>query len=59
MPQLNLFQLLWRSLTDKLACHRWWNDLDRLMQATTTLLTDLEVHFHADDGHPAIRPAHT
>jgi hypothetical protein len=28
------------------------------MQATETLLADLEVHFHADDGRPAFRPAH-
>jgi transposase len=57
-PQLNLIERLWRYLKAKLACHRWWNDLDRLIQATGTLLADLEVHFHADDGHPAFRPAH-
>ena len=57
-PQLNLIERLWRYLKAKLACHRWWNDLDHLMQATETLLADLEVHFHADDGHPAFRPAH-
>ena len=57
-PQLNLIERLWRYLKGKLACHRWWNDLDRLLQATETLLADLEVHFHADDGHPAFRPAH-
>ncbi len=57
-PQLNLIERLWRYLKQKLACHRWWNDLDRLMHATETLLADLEVHFHADDGRPTFRPAH-
>lgn len=57
-PQLNLIERLWRYLKQKLACHRWWNDLDRLRQATETLLADLEVHFHADDDHPTFRPAH-
>jgi DDE superfamily endonuclease len=56
-PQLNLIERLWRYLKAKLACHRWWNDLDRLIQATETLLADLEVHFHADDG-PTFRPTH-
>jgi transposase len=54
-PQLNLIERLWRYLKDKLACHRWWNDLQRLQQAAQTLLTGLEVHFHATDG-PAFRP---
>ncbi|HEX3271829.1 MAG TPA: IS630 family transposase [Ktedonobacterales bacterium] len=54
-PQLNLIERLWRDLKDKLACHRWWNDLARLQQAAQTLLTGLEVHFHATDG-PAFRP---
>jgi transposase len=54
-PQLNLIERLWRHLKAQLACHRWWNDLDRLLQATETLLAHLEVHFHADDG-PAFRP---
>jgi len=57
-PQLNLIERLWRDLKDQLACHRWWNDLDRLLQATEALLADLQVHFHADDGRPAFRPAH-
>jgi transposase len=55
-PQLNLIERLWRYLKAKLACHRWWNDLDRLIQATETLLASLEVHFHTNDG-PAFRPA--
>lgn len=54
-PQLNLIERLWRYLKDKLACHRWWNDLPRLQQATQTLLDALTVHFHATDG-PAFQP---
>jgi transposase len=53
-PELNLIERLWRYLKDQLACHRWWNDLARLQQATETLLAGLEVHFHATDG-PAFR----
>ena len=37
-PELNLIERLWRYLKGKLACHRWWNDLARLQQATETLL---------------------
>jgi transposase len=55
-PQLNLIERLWRYVKQRLACHRWWNDRDRLIQATETLLANLEVHFHAADG-PAFRPA--
>jgi hypothetical protein len=54
-PQLNLIERLWRYVKQKLAGHRWWNDLDRLVQATETLLTGLEFHVHATDG-PAFRP---
>jgi transposase len=56
-PQLNLIERLWRYAKQKLACHRWWKDLDRLIQATETLLANLEVHSHATDG-PSFRPAH-
>lgn len=55
-PQLNLIERLWRYVKQKLACHRWWNDLDRLIQATETVLATLEVRFHATDG-PTFRPA--
>ena len=48
-PQLHLIERLWRSLKDKLACRRWWNDLQRLQQAAQTLLGGLQVHFHAAD----------
>lgn len=53
-PELNLIERLWRYLKDHLACHRWWNDLAHLQQATKALLAGLEVHFHAPDG-PAFR----
>lgn len=49
-PELNLIERLWRYLKAKLACHRWWNDRERLQQATHTLLHGLTVHFHATDG---------
>lgn len=55
-PQLNLIERLWRYVKQKLACHRWWNHLDRLIQATEALLATLEAHFHATDG-PTFRPA--
>jgi len=53
-PQLNLIERVWRDLKDKVGCHRWWNDVDRLMRATDTVLDHLTVRFHADDG-PAFR----
>ena len=56
-PELNLIERLWRYLKDKLACHRWWNDLTRLEQATESLLAALEVHFHATNG-PAFQLVH-
>ena len=49
-PQLNLIERLWRYLKAKLANHRWWNDLRRLERATDTLLGQLTVHFHPDEG---------
>ena len=49
-PQLNLIERLWRYLKDKLSCHCWWNDLDRLIQATETLLGRLTVRFHPTEG---------
>lgn len=54
-PQLNLIERLWRHVKDKLACHRWWNDIDRLKQATASLPAGLEVHVHSAPG-PAFRP---
>ena len=49
-PHLDLMERIWRFLKDKLSCHRWWNDLDRLQEATETLLAQLTVQFHTDDG---------
>jgi len=54
VPQLNLVERVWRDLKDKVGCHRWWDDLDRLLRATDTVLANREVHFHATDG-PAFR----
>ena len=56
-PQLNLIERLWRYGKQKLACHRWCNDVDHLLHATEALLANLEVHFHATDG-PSFRPLH-
>jgi transposase len=44
-PELNLIERLWRYLKGHLACHRWWNDLAHLPQATETLLAGPEIHF--------------
>lgn len=49
-PQLNLIERLWRYVKAELACHRWWNDLKRLQEATETLLAMLTVRFHSTDG---------
>jgi transposase len=49
-PEPNLIERLWRYPKDKLACHRWWHDLERLQQAAATLLDGLTVHFHATEG---------
>jgi uncharacterized protein YndB with AHSA1/START domain len=55
-PPLHLIERVWRYVKQKLACHRWWNDLDRLIQATETLLAGLEFHVQSTDG-PAFRSA--
>src|SRR5262249_50302833 len=57
-PHLHLSERRWRSRNDQLASQRWGNDLDRLMEATTTLLADREVPFQAHDGRPAFQAAH-
>jgi hypothetical protein len=49
-PQLNLIERLWRYLKEKLSDHRWWNDLDHLIQATETVLGQRTVRFHPTDG---------
>jgi transposase len=53
-PELNLIERVWRHLKDKLSCHRWWNDLDALQSATSTLLDQLEACF-ASPTTPKIR----
>lgn len=49
-PTLNLMERVWRFLKHKLACHRFWNDVDGLQAAAATLLDRIEAHFHAEDG---------
>jgi len=49
-PNLNLIERVWRWLKQRLACHRFWADVDGLQAAADTLLDHLEAHFHADDG---------
>lgn len=45
-PQLNLSERLWHYQKDKLRCHRWWTDLDCLIQATETMLGRIIARFH-------------
>jgi transposase len=49
-PHLNLIERVWRFLKQKLACHRFWNDVAGLVTATGTLLDRIEAHFHTQDG---------
>lgn len=49
-PNLNLIERVWRFLKQKLACHRFWNDVAGLAAAATQLLDHLEAHFHAAEG---------
>ena len=49
-PHLNRIERLWRSLKATLANQRGWNDLNRLQQATATLLGHLTVPFPSDEG---------
>jgi transposase len=49
-PELNLVERVWRHLKDKLACHRWWADLDALRAATGALLDRTEARFHRPEG---------
>lgn len=53
-PQLNLIERVWGFLKQKLACHRFWADVEGLEAAATTLLNRIEAHFHTD-APPAIR----
>ena len=54
MREVGFNERVWRRLKDKLSCHRWWRDLDRLQQATETLLGQVHARFHTND-HPSIR----
>jgi len=53
-PNLNLIERVWRFLKQKLACHRFWNDVEGLDAAAGTLLDRIAARFHTDDP-PAIR----
>lgn len=53
-PNLNLMERVWRFLKQKLACHRFWADVDALEAAAATLLDRLEARFHAG-APPGIR----
>lgn len=56
-PTLNLIERVWRFLKQKLACHRFWADVDGLQAAAAALLASLEARFHTDHP-PAIRLVH-
>lgn len=53
-PQLNLIERVWGFVKQKLACHRFWGDIEGLGAAATVLLDRLEARFHTDTS-PAIR----
>jgi transposase len=53
-PELNLMERVWRFFKDKLSCHRWWADLDRLREATVVLLDRIVAKFHTEN-RPGIR----
>jgi hypothetical protein len=57
-PQVHLLARVGRSVQQQLAGHRWWNELDRLIQATDTILTGRAFHGHATIG-PAFRSVQT
>ena len=52
-PELNLMERVWRTVKDKLSCHRWWADWQALWEATEALLAHLKARFHRKKG-PAI-----
>lgn len=53
-PNLNLIERVWRYLKQRLACHRFWADVDGLDQAATTLLDRIEARFHTDHPRPSV-----
>jgi len=48
-PQLNLIERVWRYAKAKLACHRMWNDLERLPDAAQTILDGTRAIYAAPD----------
>jgi len=46
-PQLNLIERVWRFVKSKLACHRWWRDLDRLTAHAQAVLDATRATFAA------------
>lgn len=52
-PNLNLIERVWRWLKQKLACHRFWADVDGLQAVADTLLDRLAAHFHRA-GRPSL-----
>ena len=53
-PNLNLMERIWRYLKQKLACHRFWNDVAGLETTAASILERIEAHFHSD-APPSIR----
>lgn len=49
-PTLNLMERVWRFRKQKLACHRFWNDVAGLETAVATLLARIEAHVHSERG---------
>lgn len=49
-PQFNLIERVWRYLKQKLACHRFWCDVDGLDAVAGNVLNRLEAHFHQGTG---------
>jgi transposase len=52
-PQLNLIERVWRFVKSKLACHRFWNNLDGLQGAAQILLDRTRATF-AGSSYPHI-----
>lgn len=46
-PQLNLIERVWRFVKSKLACHRFWNNLDELTAAAQVVLERTRASFAA------------
>lgn len=46
-PHLNLIERVWRFIKQKLACHRFWNNLDGLAAAAQQVCTAIRATFAA------------